>query len=94
MARDLLKCCGMYCSCLLVVGIGFFAILISLIHHENVFLLRERSEKEEKIDALVTAIIINAVCLVGCIGCTVYVKMTDKGEPVDEEEGIELAKTH
>ena len=93
MSRDLMKCCGMYCSCLLVVGIGFFLILIGLIHNENVFLLREKSEKDEKIDALVTAIIMNAVCLVGCIACTCYVRMTDKGEPVDDDE-IELAKTH
>ena len=93
MANDFLKCCGMYCSCLLVVGIGFFLILIGLIHSGNVFLLREEHEKEEKIDALVTAIIINAVCLVGCIACTAYVKITDKGEPVDDDE-VELAKTH
>ena len=94
MARDLLKCCGAYCSCLLIVGIGFFAILIGLIHSDNVFLLREKSEREEKISALVTAIIINAVCLVGCVACTVYVRMTDKGEPVDDDEGIELGKTN
>ena len=93
MSRGLLKCCGMYCSCLLTVGIGFFLILMGLIYSGNHFLLREEHEKEEKIDALVTAIIINAVCLVGCIACTCYVKMTDKGEPIDDDE-VELAKMH
>ena len=93
MARDMLKCCGAYCSCILVVGVGFFLILIGLIHSGNRFLLRKPEEKEDKIEALVIAIIINLVCLVGCVACTCYVRCTDKGEPIDEDE-VELAKVN
>ena len=88
-----MKCCGYYCTCLLVVAIGFFLILIGLINSGNRFLLKEEHLKHEKVEALVVAIIISAVCLTGCIACTIYVRLTDKGEPVDDDEA-DLAKNY
>ena len=80
MSKALLKICGYYCSCLLIVGIGFYAILIALIGTCNRYLLKHEHEKEEKIEAFVIAIVINAVCLAGCIACTFYMRMAEAKE--------------
>eukprot|EP00347_Sterkiella_histriomuscorum_P021119 403335179 len=65
-----MKCCGYYCSCLLIVGIVVFGILIGLIQSHNPWLTREfRHETDQKVDALIIAIIVNAVCFVLCVAC-------------------------
>jgi hypothetical protein len=68
--NPILKCCGYYCSCLLIVGIVFFGILIGLIKSHNKWLTREFAhDTESKVDALIIAIVANAVCFVLCVAC-------------------------
>jgi hypothetical protein len=93
MSKALLKMCGYYCSCLLVIGIGFYAILIALISTGNRYLLKHESEKADKIEAFVIAIIINAVCLGGCVACTLYLRIQDaKEREILRKEEEELDK--
>ena len=72
--NPLLKCCGYYCSCVSILGVVFFAILIGLVKDQNPFLVRHQDEEErhEKVRALVIAIIVNSVCFVGCLGCVCF----------------------
>ena len=65
------KCCGMYCSCLMVVGIVFFAILAALEASKNPFLNRHHPEESgQRVFALGMAMLINAVVFIGCFTCT------------------------
>lgn len=68
--NPILKCCGYYCSCLLIVGIVFFGILIGLIQSKNKWLVRNfPHDTDSKVDALIIAIVANAVCFVLCVAC-------------------------
>lgn len=70
--NPLFKCCGYYCSCLLIVGIVVFGIMIGLIQSHNPWLTREfKHDIDSKVDALIIAIIVNAVCFVLCVSCLV-----------------------
>ena len=70
--NPLLKCCGVYCACLMVFGIVFFAILATMEKNGNIFLTREHpDETGEKITALLITIGINGVCLINCIACVI-----------------------
>ena len=64
------KCCGMYCSCLMVMGVIFFAILAVLEASKNPFLNRHHPEESGKrVFSLGMAIVINVVCFIGCFAC-------------------------
>ena len=66
------KCCGYYCSCVSIVGIVFFGILIGLIKSHNLWLTREFAHDiDHKVDALIIAIVANAICFGVCVTCTV-----------------------
>ena len=71
--HPILKCCGIYCSCILVISFVFYGILIALVATGNPWLTREfRHDIDSKVEALVLALIVNAVCLVGCVACTAF----------------------
>ena len=63
------KCCSLYCSCVMVSGIIFFAILAIMEANHNMFLTHGKSQNEidEKIGALQMTMIVQLVCLVTCI---------------------------
>ena len=84
--NPIMKCCGYYCSCILLVGIIFFLILICLIQSENPYLLKHPEEKGDKVEALTIAIICNAVCVGLCIACLIYGKMTEPKLKDDYED--------
>lgn len=66
------KCCGYYCSCILVVSIVFFGILIGLIKSHNPWLTKEFSHDiDTRVDAIIIAIIVNSVCFFMCLACVV-----------------------
>lgn len=75
------KCCGYYCSCVLVVSFFFFGILIQLIEDRNWWVIREfPHDTATKIEAITVVMIMNAVCLVLCFGCTFYGIKQEKNE--------------
>jgi hypothetical protein len=88
------KCCGYYCSCILVVSFFFFGILIELIKERNLWIIRDfANDTESKIEAIVIVMIMNAVCLVLCAGCTFMGVRAEKQEQLRlerEEEAEEL----
>ena len=84
--NPILKFCGYYCSCILVVGIIFFLILICLVEEENPYLLKDPNEKGERIEALTLAIICNAVCFGLCVACLFYGRMTEPKTKDDYDE--------
>ena len=70
--HPLAKCCGMYCACLMVCGIVFFAILAVMEKNGNMFLTKAHPEETgDKITALLLTIGLNAICLVNCVACVV-----------------------
>jgi hypothetical protein len=88
------KCCGLYCSCLMVTGIIFFAILAVMESRGNIFLTREHPEAtDEKVNALMIAMALNAVCLINCIACVVVGTRREKEEARKQaEEDAKRAK--
>lgn len=68
------KCCGVYCGCLMVCGIVFFAILAIMERNGNMFLTKthpSEAEREDKVKVLLITMAINAVCLVNCVACVI-----------------------
>jgi len=88
------KCCGFYCSCILVVSFIFFGFLIQFIRERNWWIIRDFPHKtDEKIEALSIVMVMNAVCLVLCAGCTFFGVRAEKAEELrlqKEEEAEEL----
>jgi hypothetical protein len=90
------KCCGYYCSCILVVSFFFFGILIALIQQRNWWIIREFAhDTDSKIEAITLVMITNGLCLFLCVGCTVYGTMQEKKEllrleRLEEEQENEL----
>ena len=70
--NPLAKCCGIYCACLMITGIVFFAILITMLKNNNKFLSKGTPEENpDRITALLIAIGVNAVCFVSCVLCVI-----------------------
>ncbi len=70
--NPMIKCCGYYCSCILLVSFAFYGVLIALLHQKNPYLTRDfPHEIDDKIDAVIIALVVNGVCFVGCVLCTV-----------------------
>lgn len=75
--NPLLKCCGYYCSCILVASLIFFGILIAMISGGNSYLVKDPSQIHDKVKALTTALICNAVIFGLCVSCLVYGRMKE-----------------
>ena len=96
--NPIMKCCGYYCSCIIFFSFFFFGILIFLIKQGNWWLIRDfPHDTGSKVEALTIAMIVNFVCLVGCIGCLKY--NADKEEEErkkaerDEDDNLELKQS-
>lgn len=91
--NPILKCCGYYCSCIAILGVVFFGILIGLVRDENPFLVRHQDEEErgEKVQALIIAIIFNSVCFVACAGCIAFGKYKESLQKDEYEDDLPLA---
>ncbi len=92
------KCCGYYCSCILVLSLAFFGILIVLIESHNPWLTKEfRHDIDTRTSALIIAIIVNGICSVLCIGCVVVGNIQEKkalaSKKDDDDFGFDL-KNH
>ena len=90
-----MKCCGYYCSCILVVSFFFYSILIYLIHSRNWWIIRDfPHDTDSKIEAIILAMVANFVCLIGCVGCTYMGRQAELKElaklDVDEDDALEL----
>ena len=68
--HPLAKCCSLYCSCVMVSGIIFFAIIAIMESNHNIFLTRgmTQGQIDEKMKVLFITIGLQALCFVGCIG--------------------------
>ncbi len=89
----ILTCCGYYCSCLSIVGIVFFGILMVMVDQHNMYLVRHQSQEEieEKQDALIIAIVCNAICFVLCGACVGYARFQASKEKDEfEDEDLQL----
>lgn len=78
------KCCSLYCSCVQVCGILFFAIISIMFSNRNIFLTRGKSVKDinDTVSVLYTTM---GVQLVACIlFLTCFVTGTRKER--DEEQ--------
>ncbi len=81
-----MKCCGYYCSCLIVVSFFFYGLLIYLINERNWWIIRDfPHDTDSKVKALSIAMIVNAVCLFGCIGCLAYGQAQERKEAEEAE---------
>jgi len=81
-----MKCCGYYCSCIIVVSFFFYGILIYLINKRNWWVIKDFShDTESKIESIIIAMIVNAVCLLGCIGCLAHGRAQEKREAEEVE---------
>ena len=70
--NPLAKCCGVYCACLMISGIVFFAILAIMLKNGNKFLEKGTPEENgERITALMICIGVNAVCFINCTVCVI-----------------------
>ena len=65
------KCCSLYCSCVMVAGIIFFAILAVMEANHNMFLTRGQSLEDiaEKKNVLYMTMALNLVVMVSCLSC-------------------------
>ena len=65
------KCCSLYCSCVMVSGMIFFAILACMEANGNIFLTRGQTPAQtaEKQNVLYITIGVNLVIMISCIGC-------------------------
>ena len=63
------KCCSLYCSCIMVSGIMFFAILAIMESNHNMFLTHGKSQAEidEKISVLYITMGVQLFCFLGCV---------------------------
>ena len=76
----------MYCSCLMVVGIVFFAILMALEAAGNPFLNKSEPElRGSRIFSLGIAIVINAVVFIGCFACTTVGLKSEAAQKAKED---------
>ena len=77
--NPIMKCCGYYCSCIIVVSFFFYAILIYLIESKNWWVIRDfPHDTDSKVKSIYIAMAVNAVCLVGCIGCLMQGQAEEK----------------
>ena len=87
------KCCGYYCSCILVVSIIFFGILIALLESGNMWLVRNFNTPDgisERVDSLVLAIIVNGICAALCILCIVIGRVREGKLKSDDEDEFDI----
>ena len=83
------KCCSLYCSCVMVSGIIFFAILAVMQSNHNMFLTRGKTDAQinETKNVLYTVMVVNLICLMMCVTGTVIGVRKEKEE---EERRREL----
>ena len=76
------KCCSLYCSCVMVSGILFFAILAIMESNHNMFLTHGKTQEEidEKVHVLYITMGVNLICLVNCIAAVVIGNRKEKEE--------------
>ncbi len=96
--NPIMKCCGYYCSCIIFVSFFFYGMLIYLIGQRNWWLIRDfPHDTDSKIEALTFAMIANAICLIGCVGCLWYNNMQEKKERElaerEDDDNVELKQS-
>ena len=96
--HPIMKCCGYYCSCVIVFSFAFYGILIYLISSRNWWIIRDfPDDTDSKVQAITIAMVVNAVCLVGCVGCLKYNAAKEEEERIraerDEDDNIELKQS-
>ena len=76
------KCCSLYCSCVMVSGIVFFAILAIMEANGNMFLTRGQSPEQtsQKLSALYTTMVLNLVVMILCMGYYITGSRKEKEE--------------
>ena len=83
------KCCSLYCSCVMVSGIFFFAIIAIMESNKNIFLTRGKTQTEidEKVNVLYIVI---GVCLAMAITCLGLFVTGSRKEQDEEQRQREL----
>jgi len=85
--NPLAKCCGIYCACLMITGVLFFAILAIMLKNNNAFLSKGHPEENpDRVTALFIAIGVNAVCFVNCVVCVIVGSRKEAEEELRKEE--------
>ncbi len=76
------KCCSLYCSCVQVFGIIFFAILAIMFGNHNIFLTRGKTQAQidDKIGTLYVTMGVNAVAFVLFVACFIRGSRQEKEE--------------
>lgn len=82
------KCCALYCSCVQVCGIIFFAILSIMFSNHNIFLTRGKSQTEinEKVNSLYVTMALQLVATVLFLTCFVVGTRKEKEEEQKQRE--------
>ena len=79
------KCCSLYCSCVMVSGIIFFAILAVMESNGNMYLTRKHpTETAEKLNVLYITMGVNLVVLISCVIC--FISGTRKEKEEDDRK--------
>ncbi len=80
------KCCGYFCSCILVVSLFLLWNLFEVIKERNWWIIYFSNDTDTKFYAIVIVMIMNALCLVLCAGCTL------NGVRAEKEEQLRLMR--
>jgi len=96
--NPIVKCCGYYCSCILIVSFFFYGALIALISNKNYWVIRDfPHDTDSKIEALTIAIVVNVVCLAICVSCTAYGTMQERKQQAledhDDDANLEMKQS-
>ena len=77
------KCCSLYCSCVMLSGIIFFAIIAIMESNHNMFLTRGMTDAQvsEKVQVLYITI---ALCLVTMLTCAGFFVVGTRKEQEEE----------
>ena len=90
--NPIMKCCGYYCTCIIMVSFFFYGMLIYLIKERNWWIIRDfPNDTDSKIKAITIAMVVNGICLLGCVGCLVQGQNQEKRE-AEEKERREMAE--
>ena len=87
------KCCSLYCSCVMVSGIVFFAILAIMEANGNMFLTRGQTPEQtsDKITALTTTMVVNFIVLILCMGYYITGSRKEK-EEMERQKQLNLQR--
>jgi len=82
------KCCSLYCSCVQVFGIIFFAILATMFANHNIFMTRGKTQAQidDKISTLFITMGVQLVALLLFLAC--FMRGTKKEKEEEDRQRL------